>query len=164
MLKEKIFNQLNFLQGLKIQNIGRTLDMVNIGFGEPIVRKKKNDEEVILGEFALHVQCPFRIIHDNNIVLGYTDLFIPDEETNILVDLNKRNTNIFDSKVKCLELELKKETVKNIYLTPVNDLVIETANFTIEILVCDQSSESWRFFCIADNSPHIVVDEDGLNC
>ena len=61
-----------------------------------------------------------------------------------------------------MELELKNESVKDIYLTSVNDLIIETTNFIIEILVCNQSSESWRFFCIADNTPHIVVDEDGL--
>ena len=164
MLKGNIFNQLNFLQGLKIQNIGRTLDMVNIGFGEPVVRKKKNGEEIIIGKFALHVQCPFRIIRDNNIVLGYTDIFIPDEENSLVVDLNKRNTNVFDSKVEWLKLELKNEVVKGVYLTSINDLVIQTTNFTIEILVCDQTSESWRFFCVTDDSPHIVVDEDGLRC
>lgn len=164
MCREEILQNLKCLVSAQFQYIDRTLDLVHLGFGELFEETNRRGEKREIAAYSFHIQCPFRIIRDNNIVLGYTDLFIPNKETDFMVYLNKRNTNVFDSKVEWLESELKNESVKDVCLTPLNDLVIETTNFTIEILVCDQTSESWRFFCIADNSPHIVVDEDGLNC
>src|SRR3954451_1193755 len=53
------------LCGIRFVNVGRTLNMVEVGF-------MRGDDEV-----RLHVQCPFRLVRHSKVVLGSTDYLYP---------------------------------------------------------------------------------------
>lgn len=164
MSTEKIITTLNNLISEEFQRFGRTLDMIELGFGELSEKTDRRGKKYTVSNFVFHIQCPFRVIRDNSIVLSTEDLFLPFPDTEPEeVDWNKRNSTLFDSKVQNLTELIKAEKIIDIKLNSQNDLTIKTENTIIDLFVHSTVSESWRFFDSTDDSPHIVVDECGIS-
>ncbi len=76
-MSNKDFNTtLNNLIDKRLQYICRSCDLVDFGFGEVFQRKDYKGKERNCTEYALHVQCAFRISEEKNLLLGQDDLFI----------------------------------------------------------------------------------------
>ncbi len=164
MCTEKIIKKLNDLISEEFQYFNRTLDLIELGFGELTERTDRHGAKYKLAHFVYHIQCPFRVIRDDSIVLSTEDLFLPfPSEQPEEADLNKRNSTLFDSKAKYLTTIMKGEKIIDIKLNSQNDLTIRTETTTIDLFVCNVDSESWRFFDTIEDSPHIVVDERGIS-
>ena len=72
-LDEQVLTHLRLLVGLKLSVARRAADLRNFQFGP-----MRAVEGGTLGEWALHVQCPWRIEGpDGNIVTGRSDLWEP---------------------------------------------------------------------------------------
>ena len=165
MSTEKIIKMFNNLISEKFQCFGRTLDMIELGFGELSEKTDRRGKKYTISNFVFHIQCPFRVVRDNSIVLSTEDLFLPfPQKEPIEVDLNKKNTTLFDSKAKYLNKLMNGEKIVEIKTSSQNDLTIITENTTIDLFVYSIDFESWRFFnTIVDDSPHIVADERGIS-
>ena len=70
----KLFNE---LVGKAMWACRRGADMATFQFGE---RRRVNDfygRDTEVGEYALHVQCPWRIVRDDVVAVGSGDLYYP---------------------------------------------------------------------------------------
>lgn len=65
------------LRGLPLYNIGRCAGMLWVQFGPPRRVPSRLNPERMLGEYALHLQCPWRISGTTGILTGSSDLFVP---------------------------------------------------------------------------------------
>ncbi|NLZ74118.1 MAG: hypothetical protein GX905_09970 [Bacteroidales bacterium] len=72
-MKEKIQDCLKQLIGLPLTRTTRAADMECIKFGT-LYEKDNKGVEWQVGEFGLHLQCPWRITKDNVILVGSDDL------------------------------------------------------------------------------------------
>src|SRR5215813_9043960 len=69
---------LRVLVGLPLRYIRRALDMQIFQFGEVMHgRSRSTDEQTELGRFALHVQCAWRWLSGDRLVVGSCDRLTP---------------------------------------------------------------------------------------
>ena len=68
-------HELQRLIGLKLSRMALAADMRTIQFGTTKARMGGG----VVGEYALHVQCPWRLENDTRIVTGNDDLYVPSE-------------------------------------------------------------------------------------
>ena len=138
------------LIGKNVCGIGRAAAMCWIHFGRPVeivLRGRKR----ILGEFALDLDCPWRIRdRSGSIMLGSADMFtpasghVPDEN----FDWEMQGSNLFDEKVKSLFPEDSQIVVTSAGLNGNYDLAITFSNgLRLESFVNASSREEcWRLF------------------
>lgn len=153
-------SRLNDLVGKKIRYIGRCLEIVWIGFGDTVIRKSLRGEEDFVAERSLHIQCPFRLIDENEIILGYDDLFTSNNKENPRVDLNIYNSTIFDTKCDYINSsDYIDKKVVDVKLSPFGDLSIRLENFEIQTFAADSNGEDevWRLFKTGIDEEHLVV-------
>lgn len=75
-IAEQIASKLQPLMGLKLTIARRAADLRGFHFGE-IRRVPKGT----VGDYALHIQCPWRLEDGNGIITGRSDLWEPAEDT-----------------------------------------------------------------------------------
>lgn len=72
--------------------------MIWYGVGSAIyLNAKAGGRTETVARYSLHIQCLFRVANKNNIFVGSCDLFIPASAEDTVVDLNKRESTMFDS-------------------------------------------------------------------
>jgi hypothetical protein len=76
-LKEEIENALAPLRGLKVWGPARAVNMLSLQFGESRARISPISGPREVGEYALHVQCPWRVTKGARLVVGSGDLLTP---------------------------------------------------------------------------------------
>jgi len=67
------------LQGLPLWAAGRAGTMLWLQLGARVPAPTKRDPKRIAGEFALHLQCPWRITGSDGVVTGSGDMFTCDD-------------------------------------------------------------------------------------
>ena len=65
------------LQGLVVWGPARAADMLTLQLGDPRVDTSPMGRRREVGEYALHVQCPWRLTEDTLLIAGSGDLFTP---------------------------------------------------------------------------------------
>jgi hypothetical protein len=65
------------LVGLKLSRVARAADMRTLQFGKTVARVSGG----VVGEYALHIQCPWRLDGATGVVTGSDDLYVPYEES-----------------------------------------------------------------------------------
>ena len=157
---------MNFIQETKVirllktrqfQCIGRCLDLVYIGFGELFMRTNRRGDQTAVATFTLHLQCPFRIIYNQKLLLESNDLYCAIDGTNGDVNFDEPNTCLFDAKCFSVIDRLKGHVVKDVKLDIHQNLIILFDSACIQIDAIDQDCESWRFFKPNANEKHLVA-------
>lgn len=76
-LKPATAAALQALTGLPLANVSRAANMLMFGFGGPrtIPARQGGTREVT--EFALHVQCPWRLCDSERVLIGSVDIYYP---------------------------------------------------------------------------------------
>jgi hypothetical protein len=93
------------LIGLPWTGLGRATDLVWCLFGDTVSWRNYKGEVTERSEFALHLQCPFRIILDDELVLGSLDLYEPlKSEQPTLPAQTDNSTTLFDLRVEELSI------------------------------------------------------------
>lgn len=69
-------SEIGKLVGLKLRNAGRASSLFWLGFGEMISVSRKGETEET-AEYALHIQCSWRIIKENKILVASRDFYSP---------------------------------------------------------------------------------------
>lgn len=149
--------------GKKLLYIDRCCELVNIGFGDLIERENRNNEIYFVGSSVFHVLSPFRIMQNNSIILGSSDLYISNSQNNLNVDLGKTDSCRLDSILNKQKNFLKNEYVESININEFGDLVIDLQNLTISIFNTNSNDdEAWRFFHPNTEKQHLVVYGDSI--
>ncbi|MCM3256023.1 hypothetical protein [Priestia aryabhattai] len=169
-MREAIRSQIVKLIGLNLRYAGRASNLFWLGFGEMIsvTRRGKTEE---LAEYALNIQCSWRITKDNKILVGSRDFYSPRtgwNEENDDFDWDVQGNNRFDERIESF-IENAKEhvTVERVKPDEVGGLkIFLSQGYLLEVFPDtsedDEYSEFWRFFNRRENSPHFVVTGNGI--
>ena len=148
----------NPLVGYPLKYIGRSIDLVKIGFGEELSRKNLRGVEVHTYLFSLHLQCPFRIVKEGKILVGYNDLFVSSDGSISQVDLEIKESLIFDKRVNENLSFLVGEQVQSVVLSNTRDLEIKLNSYCIEVFITNSTDrEDWRLFKPWKKEKHLVA-------
>jgi hypothetical protein len=80
-LQDRINEALSPLIGLQLWRARRVMNMEMFEFGARYTRLNRKGEEIDVGDFALHIQCPWRIVGPDGIVVGSEDRHFPEDES-----------------------------------------------------------------------------------
>ena len=135
----EITRKLSIVLSKPFRYIGRASNMAWLGFGQDVSGEDFHGKKRILAQYALHVQCSFRVVHLNKIILGNSDIFEPNTQTKCMENFNwdVMGGNLYDEKSQILIEELKNESivVSNVEVSCWGDLKLElTDGYVIEIL------------------------------
>ena len=100
-MTEKINKILQNLVGLPLTRTTRALNMECLKFGT-LYLKDREGKTWNYGVFGLHIQCPWRLTNDNEIIVGSNDLYEQADETaawNENFDWEEFNANLRDVKL-----------------------------------------------------------------
>jgi len=151
------------LVGTPCTEFGRAADLVWVLFGNRITWHNHAGKATERSEFALHVQCPFRITRDNDIVLGSADLdeVIADEDR-VQLNTDRAQVTVFDSKAADLNSSMGLSRVTRAVVSSVGDVVIdlESGLALHAFVVSSVDSEAWRLLSFADPQFTFVFPED----
>ncbi|WP_329494761.1 hypothetical protein [Kitasatospora herbaricolor] len=137
------------LVGEPCVDVYRFGEMGVIDFGRQVSWPLGDGGEVSTGtEFAVHAQCPFRIVQNDRIVLGYDDLFRtpPRKGSTAEEDSDRR---AYDAGADALRGYLQRTSpkVESVRRRPVGDLLIGLQHgIRVEVFpTSPKREESWRF-------------------
>jgi hypothetical protein len=166
-MKEQIQKALEVLNGKPLWSSGRAADLEWFQFGQRrTVTSRGQTKEV--GEYALHIQCAWRITHGDDVVVGSRDLYCPAEETVEFPENFKwevLGSNRRDRKIAALfEDETRQFVVRLIEVGSAGRFSILLNNdYALEVFPDDSlSNEHWRIFGPYIEGPHFVVTGKGL--
>lgn len=155
------------LKGLKLTRTTRAANMECLKFG--INFTKFDDGEIYnIGLFALHLQCPWRILYKNKIFVGSSDLYTQaNEKADYNEDFYENNyeSNLRDFKLNKLT-SLKNLFIKEVKINQFNEINIQF-NKLYELTTFSESiskdSENWRLIDFRKKiSIHYVSGSNGL--
>lgn len=163
----EIRHALTQLVGLKLASAGRAADMRMFQFGTmrpapksdiPALRDKPRG---LIGDFALHVQCPWRIETDNKILTGRSDLWEPvDSPDGFSYDDwdYEADGNLQDHVIEQFISNSDNAIVETID-TRSNGAFTLALNDGYALVVFPSGSvgEDWRFFRPGTDESHLVV-------
>jgi hypothetical protein len=163
-LKEKMENTLAELIGKTMWACRRAANMATFQFGR---RRQVQDfygRPAEVGEYALHVQCAWRIIRGDTVVVGSQDLYYPadyDASESIPEDFDwDRDANRRDSLLRALfEGDPMTFAVRRVDLGPGGACRIEfDGGICLELFPSDSlAHEHWRMFATEDGGSQFVV-------
>ncbi|GKI16233.1 hypothetical protein CE91St44_27180 [Oscillospiraceae bacterium] len=143
---------LNELLNQPLLKIGRASDLFWMLFGNSILDSFQENKTTEKFEYALHLQCPWRIRSkgDSQIQLASDDIYQP---TSLIkwspeFDWDVQGNNLFDEKAQKLFSDNNLVFVKRVSISKNNDLQLEFSNHLILECFVNTSTfeECWRFF------------------
>ena len=146
--------------GLPLRCIGRAANMLWLHFGEMREVKVRSGGRKSVGDWAIHVQCPWRISRLGRIVIAYHD-FYKSPDGDALDDLDTSGRSRFDSMAArlCTEFETTSPVVGSVAPDDVGGFSVRfSRNYRLDVFpaASDDSSEHWRVFQTGATSKHFV--------
>jgi hypothetical protein len=167
-MREEINTQAGKLVGLKLQYAGRASNLFWMGFGDivEIIRRGRTEETA---EYALHIQCSWRITLGNKIVVASRDFYSPNSQ---LVEKNEdfewdvQGNNRFDELIQTFIKDNSELIVLQIDSDEIGGLnVLLSGGYKLEVFPDssedDEYSEHWRLFNRKEESAHFIVTCNG---
>lgn len=158
------------LTGLKLSVARRAADMRVFHFGH-----MREVDRGTIGQYTLHIQCPWRIDGPKGIVTGRFDLWqhisgktMPDEwEPSIddnIQDMRLRNLfGGYDTETGSHVNSTEWLVVEHVQTSNVGDLEIRlSGGYRLVVFPGGSTGEEWRIFEPDKDSPHFVVEGNGV--
>lgn len=143
---------------------GRAGNIVWLGFGPSRTVIDSRGEAREISEYALHVQCPFRVLDGDQLVTGSSDIYEPGPgwDGDGEFDWDVQGANWFDVRARKLDAYLAEDlvVVTSVDVTAWGDLTISLSDdFRIEVRRAGSAHrEHWRFFQPYRDVDHVVFD------
>ena len=170
-VREQIEQRLSVLLGLPLWAMGRAADLEWFHFGGQREVVNRRGEKKAVGDWALHVQCPWRIVHMGKILVASADLYYP-AGIHRFDDLeladeggwawDRNGPRRLDERTAALQqlLDTDPPTVEGVQADAVGSLRISfSGGYMLELFpngtLDDQ--EHWRFFEPYRDKRHFVV-------
>lgn len=158
----RIIDNVTKIEGQSMFCIGRAADMLWIQFGKRIFVKNRKGLEVEKGEYAIHVQCPWRFRQKGKIILGSRDVYIPSSNVSEL-DFNWETIgmSIFDKESEIINNKIAPINVEKVDMDMFGTLKIIFDNEVIFEAFTDSTEEVefWRFINNNTKEHTVVFDK-----
>jgi hypothetical protein len=166
-LKEEIEHQLTCLIGLPLVMAGRAADMRLFHFGAVRPTERRS-----VGEYALHIQCAWRLDSPRGIITGRSDLYrVPNGEW-VSEDWDYSGDTLQDTRLR--ELLGHQDPITGVLLESEKQLIVErvegssfgdtviylSKGYRLVIFPSGTRGEAWRLFRPGSEEEHFVVDEE----
>jgi hypothetical protein len=166
-VKCEIETALTVLVGKPLWSSGRAVDLEWFEFGARKPATDSHGKPTEVGEYALHVQCAWRITHDEQVVVGSRDLFYPPQETEDDVpDFDwEQSPNRRDARVaELFKNETRQFVVQRVEVGDAGAFtLVLNDGYALDVFPHDSlSTEHWRLFQPRVAGPHFVVTGKGL--
>jgi hypothetical protein len=168
-LQDQIIEALSVLIGLPLWEAVRAMNMEMFSFGERRKRLNRKGEEIEIGEYALHVQCPWRIIGLNRIVVGYEDRNYPEDEDSDWQAFNPDGPTRCEARVAAWLREYSGSPliVERVEADAVGGFKLFLHHgFILEAFPADslqgEYSEHWRLLQPSEKKKHFVITGYGV--
>ena len=155
-MRQQLIAALSQIVGLPLTAARRAADMRTFQFGtlRPVDRGS-------VGDFVLHVQCPWRIEGPEGIVTGRLDLWEPLDD-NARFDENwhyDKSPNLQDARLEdWLERNPVPLIVKAVDADDFGGAVITLdQGFVLRLFPAGTRGEDWRLFQPRTDAPHVVI-------
>ena len=165
-MKEKIKTTLAQTVGLQLTRTTRAANMECLKFGTHL-SDDKDDGPLNIGEFGIHLQCPWRITKGKNILVGSYDVY-EQADQGVKYDPNfnwdRPNVNLRDKKINEL-IETNKLSVEKIETDDFGGFEI-VFNDDIKLTTFPVTSLKDEYWRLLDNRPtkakHFVIGGEGV--
>ena len=170
-MKKTIEETLKVLVGLPWWAIGRVVDLVWLELGQRRRVRTLRGTWKFVGDWALHLQCAWRIGEPQGLIVASDDRFCPAGDPDKAPKRWKWDIgpNRFDERVKRLLPEtaegygvvqkVRGDRFGGVQITLINGLMIDI--FPSDTLD-REGDEHWRFFQPSRKSKHFVVTNQGI--
>ena len=166
-------NPTSILIGKPLWRCTRTVDMACFQFGARHKRKTSRGDDCEVGDYALHVQCSWRMVRGEEILVGKEDLYQPEEP---LEDdyFDWQKGNLQDVKIRKLFTDDKRQfAVVGTALRAAGRLeILFDDELRLEVFpnssIAHEDTEHWRLFAptvkpeLSGTPSHIVFSGIGL--
>jgi hypothetical protein len=154
--RQQVIAALSQIVGLPLTAARRAADMRTFQFG--ILRPVDGGS---VGDFALHVQCPWRIEGPDGIVTGRSDIWEPVED-NAPYDENwhyENSPNLQDARLEQWLAECQWAlVVKSVDADDFGGAAISLERgFVLRLFPAGRRREDWRLFRPKTDAPHLVI-------
>ncbi len=157
------------LEGKALWRASRTLDMAKFDFGARRSRTDSDGAAGEVGEFALHIQCPWRITRQGKVIVGSGDLYYPANhryDENVPDEFDwERTTTLRDQLLDVLFEGGKRQfIVQKVEAGDAGGLqIVLSEALCLDVLPCDSlPREHWRLFEPDNFESHFVVSGQGV--
>ena len=167
-METQVQEALSVLIGQPLWSSGRAADLEWFQFGpRKTVQDSRGDKKEV-GEYALHVQCAWRIRQGDQVVVASRDLYSPPEESDDRPDnfnWDVQGGNRRDKRIAELFLgETRQFMVQKVEVGAAGSFTIGLEGaYALDVFPDDSlSGEHWRIFKPYAGEPHFVVAGKGL--
>lgn len=164
-MKEKIKTTLEQLIGLELTRTTRAANMECLKFGQQLINDQV-DGQLNIGQFGIHLQCPWRITKGQEILIGSYDVYEQaDQNAKYDPDYDwDNNVNLRDKKLDGL-IQDKRLTVEKITTDDFGGFEIILSD-NIKLTTFPANSLKDEYWRLLDNRPtmdkHFVVSGEGI--
>jgi hypothetical protein len=170
-LRAKIQEAASALIGMPLWDAGRAADLAWFAFGDRRTVRDFHGNSKEVGEFALHVQCAWRLVQRDTTVVGNRDLYYPAgwgmDSPDVPADFkwDVQGANRLDERLMLFfQQDRKGLIVDRVEAGFAGALQIFFQDETVlEIFPNDSfAGEHWRLFRAYRDEPHFVVTGKGI--
>jgi hypothetical protein len=166
-MKDQIETNLRVLIGQPLVSVTRAANMQMFGFGKWVDAIEGEARKV--GEYALHLQCVWRVVSSNRIIVAQRDMYYPlgDPETEPEHWMwDRQGANRCDERTKRLITQYTNcpLIVESIVADEIGGLsLLFSEGIKLEVFPDDSlPDEYWRFFKPGTEENHFVVSGEGV--
>ncbi|MDP9311233.1 MAG: hypothetical protein M3R24_10155 [Chloroflexota bacterium] len=168
-----IRNYLHALVGLRLAAVNRAADMRVFQFGTLRAVAGRT-----VPDFALHIQCPWRIQQGDRLITGRSDLWQPADSTNS-IDWDTwnydANANLQDAKLKemlggdgpatrTIENQTDHLLVETVAMDAFRGITISfSGGYQLVVFPAGVRGEQWRLFQPTAEQPHLVCEDERVS-
>jgi hypothetical protein len=167
-MKAQIERAASVLTGRSLWTFRRTADLAVFQFGEKRQVKTFHGETVEVGEYALHIQCAWRLSQGDRVITGNGDLYDP-----VVIQSGKSDPN-FDWKKQPTRVD---ELMQSLFENGTRQFIVQRVEVGVAASLCihlerefilqifpnySGSDEYWRFLKPGKDEPHFVVTGNGI--
>lgn len=167
-VKTQIERAASILVGKLLWKCTRAADLASFQFGARTKVAGLRNVTKEVGEYALHVQCAWRIAREDQVIVGSRDLYYPAdflEEDEIPAEFDwDRDPNLRDKRLESLFDNGREFTVLSVEAGAGGSLRIAlSGDLFLDILPYDSLlREHWRLFDPRTDHSHFVVTGGGI--
>jgi len=155
--------------------LGRAADLLWLSIGNPRVIDIKYNNGTVkkkeVRDYAIHLQCAWRFVHNGRILLASQDIYKPydraldydDDWHWDVFNREREQGSIYDAHSNDLKNNFLPLKIKNIYYTGTHDLHIDfDKGVTFDTFMSTSILENYEFYRIIDfeTDEHTVIFED----
>jgi hypothetical protein len=165
-LNDKLQTALQALIGLPLWSAGRAVNLIWLQFGNKhrVTNRFGEPKTKTVGDYALHLQMPWRMTQEGKVLVGFQDLFAPAvRASRSSFDWRIPGATRCDRRLKAqfgrnkqpwIVQRVEADSLGGIRMSFENGAVLETFSATTT------QGEIWRLFQPYTEAPHTVVRSD----